>query len=458
VQARESLDIVLAAVALHDARLRVHVKDAERYARKLTGAARASSHHCWASLRSFALSNLGAVCLWGGKPALAAVHLREALALATDERHEQIALDCLAQLAIVHLLRGELTRAEELGSQAVTLAEQRCWSEGPATACAYLASAAGAYQRGEFERAESLLRSAALAADTAETPVRLATGLLQALTLAAAGPRSAARGALKLRAIRAELQDGGPLPEFLGVALAYAEPRVLMAAGEIEQARATLADARDLAPECAELLVSQASIELRTGEPEQAAQSLVQALARQARAGAEQADSTHPAIVVETWLLQALVSHAAGEQQAASQALDRALAPAEREPFRDAFLLNGPAVQELLESQARVGTAHPALLEVLLDGVGQDQASEAGATLPEPLTEREQRILRYLPTMLSNAEIGAEVFVSLNTVKTHLRSIYRKLDANGRADAVERARQLGLLPAGIKRPRVVQRV
>jgi LuxR family transcriptional regulator, maltose regulon positive regulatory protein len=74
------------------------------------------------------------------------------------------------------------------------------------------------------------------------------------------------------------------------------------------------------------------------------------------------------------------------------------------------------------------------------------------------LTEREQRILRHLPTMLSNAEIGAEVFVSLNTVKTHLRSIYRKLDVNGRADAVDRARQLSLLPAGIKRPRVVQRV
>jgi LuxR family maltose regulon positive regulatory protein len=60
--------------------------------------------------------------------------------------------------------------------------------------------------------------------------------------------------------------------------------------------------------------------------------------------------------------------------------------------------------------------------------------------------------------MLSNAEIGAEVFVSLNTVKTHLRSIYRKLGASGRAEAVERARTLGLLPSGIKRPRVPQRL
>jgi LuxR family transcriptional regulator, maltose regulon positive regulatory protein len=448
-QMREPLDLVLAAVALHHARLRGHRRDAERFARKLTGAARASSHHCWASLRSFALSNLGAACLWAGDPETAAAHLQEALAVATEDRHEQIALDCLAQLAIVHLQRGELSRAEELSSRAVELAEQRGWCEGPAAACAYLASAASAYQRGEFERAEGLLAAAATAADTAEAPVRLATGLLQALTLAASGPRSAARGALKLRAIRAELADSNFVAAYLGIALEHVELRVLMAAGEVEQARAALTQARERLPACAELLVRQASIELRDGELEQAAESLTQALAGEAT-------DTHPATLVEGWLLQALVDHAAGEARAASQALDRALTPAEREPFRDAFLLNGPAVRELLELQAQTGTTHPALLEVLLDGV--DQRAPSGATLADPLTEREQRILRYLPTMLSNAEIGAEVFVSLNTVKTHLRSIYRKLDANGRADAVDRARQLGLLPAGIKRPRIVQRV
>jgi LuxR family transcriptional regulator, maltose regulon positive regulatory protein len=452
---RESLDTTLAAVALHDARLRVDVKDAERQARRLTGMARASSRHCWASLRSFTLANLAAAHLWSGDPAAAAAHLQEALALASEERHEQIALDCLAQLAIVHLLGGQLNRAEELSSQAVELAEQRGWCEGPAVACAYLSSAAGAYQRGEFERAEGLLDRAAGAADTAETPVRLATGLLQALALAAAGPRSAARGALKLRAIRAELTDGGdPTSNFLRVALEDVESRVQIAAGDPERARATLAAAREREPQRVELLIRQASIDLRDGELEQAAQALTQALATQGPTAP--GDDMHPATLVEGWLLLALVEYANGDEHAASQALDRALAPAEREPLRDAFLLNGPAVRELLELQARAGTAHPALLEVLLDGVGQRPPS--GATPAEPLTEREQRILRYLPTMLSNAEIGAEVFVSLNTVKTHLRSIYRKLEANGRADAVDRARRLGLLPAGIKRPRVVQRV
>jgi LuxR family maltose regulon positive regulatory protein len=443
-------EAIIAAVALRHARLDAHPADAERFAHELSAAAHACTRHCWTALRSFALCDLGATLLWSdGDIETAVAHLHEALALATEHQHEQIALDCLAQLATVNLLRGELTQGQERGARAVELAEQHGWCEGPAAACAHLAAATCAYQLGEFERAEVLLARAAAAADTAETPVRLAVGLLQALTLAAAGQRSAARGALKLSAIRSELADGAPMPGFLRLALEDTEPRVLMAAGEVEQARAMLAGALDRAPENPALLVRQASFELGDGEPELARASL-------ARARSQEAPHTHPAVLLEQWLLQALADRAAGEPRAASEALDRALALAEREPFRDAFLLNGPAVRELLELQAQDGTAHPALLEVLLDGVGQGPVS--GGALPEPLTEREQRILRYLPTMLTNAEIGAEVFVSLNTVKTHLRSIYRKLNANGRADAVERARRLGLLPAGIKRPRVVQRV
>ena len=151
-------------------------------------------------------------------------------------------------------------------------------------------------------------------------------------------------------------------------------------------------------------------------------------------------------------MLRAMLDRAAGERKAAADALEHALALAEDEPYRDAFLLHDPAVRELLEHQAHIGTAHPALVEVLLDAMTEGR-SPHGEALAEPLTAREQRILGYLPTMLSNAEIGAETFVSLNTVKTHLRSIYRKLGVSSRAEAVERARRLGLLPAGIRRPR-----
>lgn len=444
--ARESLDVLIAAVALRHARLRGHIGDAERFAHELAAAARARMHPCWIALRSFALCDLGTTHLWSGDLEAAIATLNEALALATEHRHEQISLDCLAQLAVVQVLRGELTRAAELSSRAVELAEQRGWHDGPGPVGAQLAAAACSYQRGQFERAAGLLAHAAAAADTAEAPARVAIGLLQALTLATAGHEAAAGASLKLRAIRSELADGEPAPDFLRLALEYAEPRVLVAADELAEARQALVRSRKRAPECAALLVRQASIELHDGEHVRARESL--ALAR--------SEQVHPALLVEGWLLQALAERAAGDLQAAAHALDRALALAELEPFRDAFLLNGPQVRELLELQADTGTAHPALVEVLLDSVGD--APTTAAQTPDRLTERERQILRYLPTMLTNAEIGAEMFVSLNTVKTHLRSIYRKLDANGRADAVERARRLGLLPAGIKRPRVVQRV
>jgi LuxR family maltose regulon positive regulatory protein len=448
-QAREQLDPILATVALHHARLRVHTADAERLARKLLGVARTGAHRQLTSLRSFALVNLGAARLWSGDPASATVHLQEALALATEHQHEQIALDCLAQLAIVHLLRGELTQAGELSTRAVALAEQRGWCEGPAAASAYLACAAVAYRQGEFERAADLLAHGECAAETAESPVRLATALLQALALAAAGPRAAARGVLKLRALRSTISQEETPPDFLGLMLADIEPRVLLAAGDPEQASATLAQCSTPLSQRPELLVRRAAIELHAGRAERAAEPLALVLDHPAPI------ELHPAVLLEAWLLRALAEHGEGQRQEAARALDRALALAEREPFRDAFLLNGPGVRELLEIQAQAGTAHPALLEVLLEGVGR--RLPAGVTLAEPLTEREQRILRYLPTMLSNAEIGAEIFVSLNTVKTHLRSIYRKLGANGRADAVEQARALGLLPSGIKRPRIVRR-
>lgn len=73
------------------------------------------------------------------------------------------------------------------------------------------------------------------------------------------------------------------------------------------------------------------------------------------------------------------------------------------------------------------------------------RSSAGTANVPLPLSERELTVLRYLQSILSNAEIAAEMSISVNTVKTHVRSIYRKLDADTRRDAVRRARSLQLL-------------
>ena len=77
--------------------------------------------------------------------------------------------------------------------------------------------------------------------------------------------------------------------------------------------------------------------------------------------------------------------------------------------------------------------------------LGAPRGAARPPSSPEELTDRELAVLRLLDSDLSRREIGAALFVSLNTVKTHMRAILRKLGASGRAEAVERARSLGLL-------------
>ncbi|SKZ75498.1 LuxR family ATP-dependent transcriptional regulator [Mycobacteroides abscessus subsp. abscessus] len=72
-------------------------------------------------------------------------------------------------------------------------------------------------------------------------------------------------------------------------------------------------------------------------------------------------------------------------------------------------------------------------------------ATNVPATPSDPLTERELAVLRYLPTMFKSAEIAADLYVSVNTVKTHQQSIYRKLGVSTRRAAVDRAREWHLL-------------
>ena len=99
------------------------------------------------------------------------------------------------------------------------------------------------------------------------------------------------------------------------------------------------------------------------------------------------------------------------------------------------------------EVHARHRTAHPCLIAEILDLLaGERPAPPAGPQPPlRPLSESEIRVLRYLPTNLSQPEIANELHVSRNTIRTHLTHLYAKLDTHSRTEAVERARALGLL-------------
>jgi LuxR family maltose regulon positive regulatory protein len=97
-------------------------------------------------------------------------------------------------------------------------------------------------------------------------------------------------------------------------------------------------------------------------------------------------------------------------------------------------------------SGARFGPA-PRIAGCLLAVLEAEPADTSGraARLGHSLSDKERVVLRYLPTMMPNREIAAELFVSVNTVKTHLKSIYRKLDTSNRRETVERARELRLI-------------
>ena len=162
-------------------------------------------------------------------------------------------------------------------------------------------------------------------------------------------------------------------------------------------------------------------------------------------------DGTAPVLgdvtVMEAHLLAGLAHRQLGDQRAASQAAERALALAEPDRLVLPFAMTGS--RELLEALPRHQTAHGALLADILDVLhGSSPAAKEQSPSPtEELSPGELRVLRYLPTNLSRPEIASELSVSLNTVGTHLRSIYAKLQVRDRSSAVQRARELRLLAA-----------
>jgi len=149
---------------------------------------------------------------------------------------------------------------------------------------------------------------------------------------------------------------------------------------------------------------------------------------------------------VQAWLADALALDALADHDGAAASLEEALDRAEPGGLRWALLAFGRSLQPLLRRQLRRGTAHGALVGEIVDALDhQDGHIPHAEVMVEPLSPRERAVLRYLPTMMSNQEIASELFVSVNTVKTHLKAIYRKLDVQDRREAVRRARTMKLL-------------
>jgi LuxR family transcriptional regulator, maltose regulon positive regulatory protein len=234
----------------------------------------------------------------------------------------------------------------------------------------------------------------------------------------------------------------GPYP--LGTWARASQLDMLVRLGQTEQALAGLAE-----PERgrAEIRVAEAVLRLTQDDPHAAAAALAPVL-----------DGSAPVIwqawLAQAFLLEAIARDALGDPGAAGRALQRALDLAGPDgPVLFFLLYPAPG---LLQRHARQHPAHAALITqilTLLTGTQPPAAPPAGPQpLGEPLTASETRVLRYLPTDLSAREIAGELYVSHNTVRTHMRTLYGKLGAHRRTEAVDRARALGLLAPSPRRP------
>jgi LuxR family maltose regulon positive regulatory protein len=325
----------------------------------------------------------------------------------------------------------------------VRIADDHGWSEDPIVVSGLATGAMALLWLGRLDESERWLDRAqrTLQPDGepgAELIVHQARGLLRL----SQGRLEEALGALRA-AQRMQAMLAGQHTFSAAVQARLIQTQVYL--GRLSDARAELAEISEEERDTGDLRLATAVVHLAEGEADQAIDVLAPVIDGSA------AVIHRPSATTEAHVLDALAREQLGDQRAAEASLERALDAAEPEGIILPFVL-APA-RELLERLPSHRTAHPTLRRAILD-VLEGEAPRPTGTFAGPLDElsdAELRVARYLPSNLRTPEIAAELFVSTNTVRTHLRHIYAKLGVHGRAEAVDRARQLGLLAPSRRR-------
>ena len=390
-------------------------------------------------LRGVALLNLGIVETWSGRLADAQRHLSEGAALAQTIGRPYLEVACRAHQGFPSRLVSVAT-ARERGRQAVALAERYGLDDRPILAPALGAVGGMAIWMGEFDEGERWLRRAWEVAETYVDPatavfLHVATGMLHA----GRGQHEVALEAFEAAAQAQSLLTGvhALAPRISGW-LATMQARL----GMLDEARATLAGFSAEPERMGAIYNARAVIAMTEGDPATALDALREAL-----------DITPPVgpafTIIEAHLLAGTAHLSLGDRTAAAAAAEAALAAAEPDRLTFPFALTDAA--ELLDAVPRHETAHGALLADIVDvlrGAPAPSTDRERLSQAEELSPTELRVLRYLPTNLTRPEIARELYVSINTINTHVRNIYSKLGARDRSSAVHYARELRLLSTG----------
>ena len=386
-------------------------------------------------VRAQVLSARGTVELWSGRFDEAAALFSAGTGVAHGPESEAERADCLGYLALIEALSGRLSRAAELAAEASgSLDDDTARPATPASRAAEVTMALVHLERNELSRAFSRLKQAhdALRARPDK--------LIGAVACLVAARHALAEGRGKTAAdIVGSARQGWSPPSWIQCRLMLLDSWARTTIGDFRSA--TDIATRAGAGSSLDATVALARALLTAGDRPAAARAL---------ASAPSGEEGPADVRLAARLTEAQLSYASGDAARGRRALEHALRLGEPEQFRLPFALGRTWIRPVLRRDPELAHRYRRLLEPDLAGPGPAEAppadtGQAAPLIVESLSAREREVLKHVSALESSAEIAAEMYISVNTVKTHLKSIYRKLAATHRGEAVRRARQLGLI-------------
>ena len=382
--------------------------------------------------RAMALITLGGAELWAGSYADAQRHLDQGIAIARRVEQPYLEMIALAHLAACASMQSSPARAVQHSTAAIALAEHNGWMEEPVAAAAYVVHGALYLWNGRFDDAERWLGRAER---TLRADLEPAVGVLLHLCgWGLAFIRGRYEAALVRVRAAAQLAERLSSPHAMALRARAYEVQTLIRMGDHDLAEHLLADLDHAARDRPKIRLSLARLHLARHEPQTTIDLVAPFLDDAGPMDGTHVDALSVTLPLEAALLDAAAREALGDPHGAERSIERALGLGAAYHLITSFLLS--ADPELLERQPLERTAHRAFLNEVRDVLSNRPPSSPVAeprTLGEPLSRSEVRLLRYLPTNLSGPEIARELCLSANTVKTHMRHLYEKLDVHGRS-------------------------
>ena len=381
-------------------------------------------------LTSLLLVHVGSVRLWEGRFDDARAVLTRVAGARGGPATVLPRAESLGHLALIDYLNGWLGRAERRALAAVAEAERAGLPRPPGASLGRVVLTAVAVDRQELDQARALLAETYRLPAREHDPVPMAGRALAVSRLLLDDGETDAAVEAAEPAVSAAVTS--PWAESYAAVVRSA---ACLADGRPEKAVRLLHGVSGDPPVCA---VEAAAIQVAAGRP-RAAVELLDSVRAEGRTG--------PAVSVGAALVRARVAQESGKAVTARRLVARALLDARRERLRRPFLQAGDWIEPLLATAPLHELAEGWLLSGRRRAHGEPvrPGPDPAPLVPVELSGRERDVLRRLARTMSAEEIAADLYVSVNTVKTHLKSVYRKLAVNRRGDAVRRARELGLL-------------